>query len=389
MRFKEVYNKWQIKRLTVEQAAEILGVHERTFRRHCRKFEGSGAEGLYDARLGKRAKNAVPIDEIIEMLNLFETRYSNFSIAHFYDKWHDEHDGKYSYNWVRNELQKAGYIKKQKKRGTHRKKRLRKPIPGMMLHQDGSKHEWVPRVKWDLIVTMDDATNEIYSAFFIEEEGTWSSFQGVREVIESKGLFCSLYTDRGSHYWNTPEAKGKVDKINLTHFGVAMKILGITMIPAYLPEARGRSERLFRTWQERLPKELALLNITDIEVANKFLKEIFILKHNKKFTVSAAEEGSAFIPWLHNNLNLQDILCIQEEHTVNKDNTVKYKNKILQIQRDLHRYHYVKAQVKVHEYHDGSCSIFYGPRCLAHYDPDGSLKIAIQKTKDKKLYING
>lgn len=143
-------------------------------------------------------------------------------------------------------------MKKASKRGAHRKQRDRSPWPGMTFHQDGSTHLWVTGKYWDQIVTMDDSTNEHYSMFFCDEEGTQSSFQGVRDVIEERGLFCSLYTDRGSHYWITREAGGKVGKVNLTQFGRAMGQLGIEMIPAYSPEARGRSKRVFSTHQDRL-----------------------------------------------------------------------------------------------------------------------------------------
>ena len=235
-----------------------------------------------------------------------------------------------------------------------------------MLHQDGSTHEWVPGQHWDLIVTMDDATNEHYSMFFVEEEGTQSSFRGVREVIEARGLFSAFYSDRGSHYWTTPEAGGKVDKVNLTQFGRAMKHLGIHMIAAYSPEARGRSERAFATHQGRLPKELALAGITDMTAANRYLREVYRPAFNAEFAQPPIEDGSAFVPFLGGNLN--DILCEQFERTVGKDNCVRFEGLTLQIPSDRHRCHYVKAKVRVHRYQDGTLAIFHGPRQLANYD---------------------
>lgn len=375
MRFNKIYTDWKVQKLTVEEAAELLGVHERTFQRYCRRYEENGAEGLADARLDKAAHNAAPVNEVADMLNLFETKYSNFNAAHFYEKWRDDHYGTRSYVWVKKELQKAGLVTKSKKKGAHRRKRPRKPMPGMMIHQDASTHEWVPGVSWDLIVTMDDATSEIYSAFFTEEEGTWSSLQGVQEVIEKKGLFCTFYSDRGSHYWYTPAAGGKVDKKNLTEFGRAMAQLGIEMIAAYSAEARGRSERMFGTLQGRLPQELALHNITGMDEANQFLKTLFLPKFNIRFMVKAEDqENTAFVPWLSGNLSLKDILCIQAMRVVNKDNTVRYENLSLQIPKDQYRYHYVKATVCVHEYIDGSLAVFHGPRRLAEYDVLGELK---------------
>jgi hypothetical protein len=384
MRFEELYGRCLIKKLTQSEAALLLGVCERTFRRYCRKHESDGAEGLYDQRLDRVAHNAAPTDEMMEMLTLFETRYSNFTVAHFYDKYRDNHQGTRSYNWVKQHLQDSGLVKRAKKRGAHRRKRERAPMKGMMIHQDGSTHQWVPGKEWDLIVTMDDATSEVYSGFFVEEEGTFSSFRGVQETIEKQGLFCSFYSDRGSHYWTTPKEGGKVDKVNLTQFGKAMQRLGIEMIAAYSPEARGRSERMFGTIQGRLPKELALENITSMEEANRYLNEVYWPQHNKRFATPAAETESAFVAWLDSGTNLQDILCIQEQRTVGKDNTISYQGKILQIPKQQDRCHYIKAKVKVHEYCDSSLAIFHGPRRLAGYQADGSL---VQPIAEKVLAI--
>jgi transposase len=373
MRFEELYVQRTEGNLTIEEAAKILGIDERTFRRWSLRYEAEGATGLADGRLDKIAHNAASVDEVTELLILFETRYPKFTVAHFYDKYRDEHKGVRCYTWVKNQLQEAGLVNKAKKRGAHRRKREREPMTGMMLHQDGSTHAWIPSHYWDLIVTMDDADSKIYSAFFVEEEGTFSSFQGIKEVIEKQGLFCSLYTDRGSHYWNTHKAGEKVDKVNLTQFGRAMQYLAIEMIPAYSPEARGRSERMFGTLQGRLPKELALEGICDMKKANMFLKEKYLAIHNARFTVKAKSEESAFVPWVKGNTNLEDILCLQESRIVNKDNTVSYKSKILQIPKDNYRYHYAKKTVTLHEYADNRIGIFFGHRCLGYYDQKGNL----------------
>jgi hypothetical protein len=240
----------------------------------------------------------------------------------------------------------------------------------MMIHQDGSSHEWVVGQKWDLIVTMDDATSEHYSMFFVEEEGTSSSFRGVQEVIAARGLFSSFYSDRGSHYWHTPEAEGKVDREKLTQFGRAMKQLGIDMIPAYSPEARGRSERAFGTHQGRLPQELALAGIASMAQANQYLAEVYSPAFNTEFAQPAIEQGSAFVPWIGGAL--EDILCEQYERTVSADNCVRFDGMILQIPADQHRCHYVKARVRVNRYANGAIALFHGPRGLAYFTPDGS-----------------
>lgn len=273
MRFEEVYGIWSRRNITQEEAARMLGVCDRTFRRYVDRYEDEGLEGLVDKRLTQASSRRAPVDEVMALVEQYKSRHLGWNVKHFYS-WYRRDRGMRSYSWVKKELQSAGLVSRVKKKGSHRKKREPSPLPGMMLHQDGSDHEWVEGKKWDLTVTMDDATNEHYNIFFVEEEGTASSFRGIRDVIEKHVLFSSLYTDRGSHYWNTPEAGGKVDKHNLTQFGRAMRQLGIEMIPAYSPEARGRSERAFKTHQERLPKELALKGIVTMEEANRYLKEV-------------------------------------------------------------------------------------------------------------------
>jgi transposase len=369
MRFEELYTRRQRRELTIVEAAEILGVTERTFRRWSTRYEAEGVEGLADRRLGRASARAVPVDEALQMVRLYESRYTGWTVKHFHERWHGEHGGTRSYTWTKNRLQAAGQVARAPRRGAHRKKRPRKPLPGMLLHQDGSTHEWVPGCQWDLIVTLDDATSELYSAFFVEEEGTMSSFRGLRDVIETKGLFSSLYTDRGSHYWYTEVAGGKVDKSRPTQVHRALQQLGITLIAAYSPEARGRSERVFRTLQDRLPKELALAGITDLAAANRYLLTEFLSAYNRRFAVPATESGTAFVPWI--GTNLADILCVQEDRVVANDNTVRYQGLSLQIPPDPHRFHYVKVTVRVHEYPDGTLAIFHGPRCLARYQADG------------------
>ncbi len=371
MKFEEIFERTRSRELSQEEAGLVLGVSERTFRRWRERFEAEGAEGLYDRRLGRVSAHRVPVDTVMQVLELFDTRYRGFTAKHFWDKLVSDHDFKHSYNWVRLTLQAHGCTHKAPRRGAHRRKRPRRPLPGMMLHQDGSSHEWVPGQWWDLIVTMDDATSEIISAFFVPEEGTMSCFQGLFEVISARGLFCALYADRASHYWRTPEAGGKVDRDNPTQVSRALNQLGIELIPAYSPQARGRSERMFGTLQKRLPQELRLAGITTMDEANRFLRETFLTDHNRRFAIRPEEPGSAFVPFAG---KLEDILCVQEERTVGNDNTVRYKRLSLQIPEDKHRHHYVKAKVRVHEYPNGHLAIFHGPRRLAEYGPDGTCK---------------
>jgi transposase len=373
--FEEVYGIWRQRRLTQDEAARVLGVCPRTFRRLMNRYEETGLDGLNDKRLCQASHRGAPVDEVMEVLDLYKKRHQGWNAKHFY-AWYRRDGGRRSYTWVKCRLQEARLIAKAPGRGKHRKRRERSPWPGMMLHQDGSTHQWVPGALWDLILTMDDATNEHYSLFFVEEEGTSSSFRGTKEVIDKRGLFSSLYTDRGSHYWSTPEAGGKVDKVNLTQFGRAMKRLGIQMIPAYSPEARGRCERMFGTHQERLPKELALAGIRDMEAANRYIKEVYLPAFNDEFMQPAMEEGSAFVPYI--GTNIDDILCEQHERVVGKDNCVSFEGLKLQIPADRHRLHYVKVTVSIHRYQDRTLGVFHGPRRLACYGARGELAAPVE-----------
>ena len=295
MKFEDVYGRCYRGDLSQAEASEILGMSERTFRRWRERYEAEGAAGLYDRRLGRVSARRAPVDEVMRVLELFETRYPDFTAKHFHEKLVCEHGFGLSYNWLRLSLQAHGKIKPAPRRGAHRRKRPRRPVVGMMLHQDGSSHEWVAGQWWDLIVTMDDATSEVYSGFFVAEEGTMSTFRGLGEAIAENGLFCSLYADRASHYWHTPEAGGGVDKDNPTQVGRALAQLGIELIAAYSPQARGRSERMFGTLQKRLPQELRLAGIATMAEANRFLEELFWPAHNARFARPAADTGSAFV----------------------------------------------------------------------------------------------
>jgi len=242
MKFEEFDERATSRVLSQKDAASILVISARSFQRWRDRFEDDGAEGLYDRRLGRLSDRRVPVDTVMEVLDLFDTRYWDFTAKHFHEQLVSKHGFGHSYNWLRLTLQGHGRIGKAPRRGAHRRKRERRPLPGMMLHQDGSSHQWLssdPEQWWDLIVTMDDATSEIYSAVFVAEEGTLSTFSALDEVIGERGLFCALYADRGSHYWHTPKAGGKVDKDNPTQVGRALGQLGIELIAAYSPEARG------------------------------------------------------------------------------------------------------------------------------------------------------
>jgi transposase len=368
LKLRDVMSRWEREELSQLEAAELLGMHERTFRRWARRFEADGEEGLCDRRLGRRSGRAIGQRDADEIERLYRERYQGFTAKHFHEYLKASHGYTLGYTWTKTLLQSRGLISKAPRRGAHRRKRPRRPMVGMMVHQDASKHVWIEGLgALDLVVTMDDATSEIYSAILVEEEGTMSTFAGLIETIAAKGLFCSFYTDRGSHYFLTPEAGGKVDRSAPTQVGRALAQLGIEHIAAYSPEARGRSERMFRTLQDRLPKDLALAGLTEAAAANRWLREVYLPRHNARFAVEAAEAGSGFVPVAE--AQWRDVLCIQEERTVAPDNTVAWNRRRLQIPPHPARAHFVKAKVRVHEYPPGDLAIFHGPRCLARWSP--------------------
>jgi len=270
-RFGEAFEQYKRRRLTADEAGELLGMSGRNFRRLCVRYEDDGIAGLRDRRIGKVSPHRASARELARMHELYRERYGDFTVKHFHEQLQRRHGYKLSYTVTRLSLQAVGLVKKAKRRGAHRKKRVRRPLPGMLVFQDGSTHRWIPALdrKHDLIVTLDDATGAIYSAILVDEEGTMSSFLGLSETIARYGLFGALYTDRGGHYFHTPKAATKVDKSQPTQVGRALAQLGITHIPSYSPEARGRIERVFGTLQNRLPPELRVAGVKTVAAANR------------------------------------------------------------------------------------------------------------------------
>ena len=370
MRFTDILGRSERSELSQMEAAELLGVSERTFRRWRDRYREAGVTGLNDRRLAPSPRRASAA-EIERMLGLYREQYRGFTVKHFHEHLGKRHNYTLGYTVTKLHLHRSGLVQAAAKRSAHRKKRPRRPMVGMMLHQDASTHAWLAGElgKQDLVVTMEDATSAIYSMFLVDEEGTASSLRGVAEVVAGHGLFCSLYTDRGSHYFHTSEAGGRVSKTVLTQFGRALKQLGIDHIAAYSPQARGRSERVFATLQDRLPKEMKLAGIVTVEAANRWLRETYIPEHNTRFAVAAEQEGSAFVA--DGMAAWRDILCVQEERTVGNDNTVKWQRLSLQLPPSRLRAHFVKATVRVHEYPAGELAVYWGPHRLADYTAAG------------------
>jgi transposase len=366
MRLQDVLLKAMAKKISWVAAAEIIGVTPRTMRRWRERLEEHGYSGLADRRKGRPSDKRVPLATVEEVLRLYQETYYDLNIRHFHEKLREEHDIYLSYTWVQKALQGAGLVARGRKRRKHRRRRERRPLPGMLLHIDGSKHQWLGDERWyDLIVILDDATSAIYYARLVEEESTRTVMAGLREVIETKGLFCALYSDRGSHFFVTPKAGGKVDKHRLTQVGRAMKELGVQMIPAYSPQARGRGERSFGTWQGRLPQELRLAGITTLEQANRFLNERYIAEFNEKFTVPAKEKGTAFRRTSRTDLNW--VFTVQTERVVAKDNTVAIGDRSWQLEQSRFRHSLAGSTVTIHEHLDGSVSIRFGPHVVGRF----------------------
>ena len=380
MKLQDVLLKAMAKKISWMEAAEIAGVTDRTMRRIRDRFEEFGYTGLFDQRRGKRSIHRIPMETAEEVLRLYQEVYFDLNMRHFHEKLREEHEIRLSYTWVQQALQGAGLVAKRRKRGPHRRRRPRRPMPGMLLHIDGSQHRWLNDDRWyDLIVILDDATSEIYYAQLVEEESTRTVMAGLREVIEVEGLFCALYSDRGSHFFVTVKQGAKVEKHRLTQVGRAMKELGIQMIAAYSPQARGRSERSFGTWQGRLPQELRLAGITTVEDANAFLRERYIKEFNSKFQVAAMEKGTAFRRTSRSDLNW--IFTVQTERVVDKDNTVAIADRRWQIEKTRFRNTLAGTTVTIHEHLDETVAIRYGPHVVGRFDREGEALISERNPK--------
>jgi transposase len=383
MKIQEVILRAMAKKISWCQAAEIIGISDRQMRRWYQRYQEFGYDGLFDRRLGRPSPKRVPVETVERVLGLYRDRYFDLNVQHFCEKLREEHGIPLSYTWVKTALQGAGLVKKGRQRGIHRRRRLRRPLPGMLLHLDGSRHRWFQDDRWyDLLVVLDDATSEIYYAQLVEEESTRTVMAALRAVIEGEGIFCALYSDRASHFFETPQAGGKIDPGRLTQVGRALKELGIQMIPAYSPQARGRSERNFGTWQGRLPQELRLRGITTREAANEFLREEYIAEFNQRFCVRPTQPGRAFLPCRHRDLDL--VFSVQQTRTVAGDNTVQLGDRWLQIERTGWRGSLAGCRVTVHEHLDGTLTVTYGPHALGRYNAQGWPLLEEMKPRRRK-----
>ena len=373
MKIKEVITRAMSGAINWMQAAEIIGISDRSMRRWRKRLSTGSYEDLLDRRTRRPSAKRIPVVEVEKMLRLYREKYFDLNVKHFVEKLHQDEQITLSYTWVKTALQNAGLVKRYAKRGPHRKKRPRRPLTGMMLRVDGSRHRWIPGLDQyqDLIVLFDDATSEVYDVQLVDEESTATVMAALKRVIETRGLFCSLYSDRGSHMAWTPKAGEPVHPRNPTQIARALDQLGIELILAYSPQARGRCERLFGTWQGRLPQELRLRNIQTVEAANEFLRTDWIAMHDASFSVKAEQTGTAFLPYPGKDLD--KIFSQQQDRVVENDNTVSFENRCLQIPQQTFRFSLARCRVLVCQHLDQTISVHYGHHVLGHYDAAGEL----------------
>lgn len=383
MKVQEVIMRAIAGRIQWWQAAEILGISSRTMRRWKGRDEQRGYDGLFDRRHQRPSPKCVPLATVQAVLRLYRQQYHDYNVLHFHEKLLAEHGIDLSYTWVKTALQAAGLVAQDAPRGPHRQRRERRPLPGMLVFADGSSHGWIPALapqRQDLIVFLDDADTEVYYACLVEEEGTLPMMAGLKEVLQTHGIFCSLYTDRAGHFFHTPKAGGAVDKHQFTQIGRALAQLGIEHVPSYSPQARGRRERFYGSWQGRLPQELRTADVRAVPAANRYIREVFWPWHNTHWTEPARESGPAFVPL--GAADLDAILCVQHERAVAADNTVVLGQRRLQIAPSAWRCSFARCTVKVCEHLDGTLSVRYGPHVLGRWSVCG--EPLGEKTKMKK-----
>jgi transposase len=346
-------------------AGEILGLCPRQVRRLRERFETDGYQGLFDRRREPSPKR-VPLATVRQVLQLYQAQYGDCNVQHFHELLAERHGITLSYSWVKKALQTAGLVPVGRRRGAHRRRRERRPLPGMLLHLDASRHAWLPGTRMhDLVSVSDDATNTLYYARLVPEENTRTVLAALRHVVGTHGLFCALYTDRAGHFIHTPPA-GQVR--HETQVGRALQQLGIELIAAHSPQARGRKERMYGTLQGRWPQELRLAGVTTVEAANAWLTTTGIARFNARFQVAPAQDGTAFVPA---TAPLDRVFAVQHERTVAADNTVVVGKKHFQLGASRLRCHFVRCRVLVHEQLDDTYSITYGPHVIGRFDANG------------------
>lgn len=372
MKVQEVLLRAMSGQLKWLQAADILGWSPRTLRRWRRRYEQRGYDGLLDRRRGRPSPRRAPLVEVERMLHVYRERYLGFNVRHFHEIARREHRVTLSYSFTRLALQGAGLVKTRRPRGRHFQRREPRACFGELLHLDGSPHAWLallPTARQTMLTVVDDATSRLLYAQLVEAESTETVMGALGEVFGTHGLPLALYTDRAGWAFVTRPAGGPVDKTRLTQVGRALKRLGVEHIPAYSPQARGRSERMNRTRQDRLVNELRVAGIRTVPAANAYLRTRFQPHHNTTFARPPREAASAFVSL--GPVELDQILCHEEERTVAKDNTVVLEGVRLQVAKQPGRATCAGLRVLVRRHLDGTYTIWRGTQRLTQADRSG------------------
>jgi len=373
MKVYEVITRALAGQLSWIQAAEILGRSPRSIRRLRWLLQHRGYDGLFDRRRQTPSPKRAPVAEVARLLALYRDRYQGFNVRHFHQLARRQHGVRFCYAFVKKALQSAGLVAKHRPRGRHRRRREPRPCFGELLHLDGSRHHWlaqVPEQWFTLIAVVDDATKRLlYAQLHTGGESVDAIMTALRAVLVHEGVPMALYTDRAHWAAHTPVAGGSPDRRRLTQVGRALARLGIDHILAYSPAARGRSERVNRTLQDRLVNELRVAGIATVPAANRYLRERFLPAFNAEFARSPADPASAFVPL--GRIDLDQILCVEEERVIGRDNVVTLAGLALQVAKQPGRRSCAGLRVLARRHLDGSYSLWYGTRCLGRYDRHG------------------
>jgi transposase len=355
------------------RAAEILGWSPRTLRRWRERYEAHGYSGLIDKRMLRPSIRRMPPGQVEDVLRLYREYYAGFNVRHFHQIVRREHGVTASYSFVKQALQSAGLVKKHRARGRHRRRREPRACFGELLHLDGSPHGWLalaPAWRGPLITVVDDATTALLYAQLWPQETIRAVMNALAQVLRTEGLPMALYTDRAGWAFHTPKAGGAVDKTRLTQVGRALRRLGIEHIPAYSPQARGRSERMNRTLQGRLVNELRVAGCQTLETANAYLRDVYLPQHNATFRRPPRDPATAFVPL--GRVDLDPILCEEEERVVAPDNTVTLDTHVFQLERQPGRRTCAGLRVLVRQHLDGTITITRPPAVrLGHFTAEG------------------